>query len=100
MLRHPVSVRQIKANFFYMEPQLDGGTKVCSRGLGLMTKMATTPIYGKKHSKIFFSRIKGPMKHWGLGPIIACLNDDSRLTLTYFTARSIFSLMLLYGENC
>ena len=83
----------IKAKF-HMEPQWDGGTKVCSRGLGHMTKMATTPIYGEKPSKIFFSRTKGlmtlwlSMKHWGLGPIIVCSNDDPRLTLTYFTARS------------
>ena len=59
-----------------------------------MTKMAATPIYGKNASKIFFSRTKGPMTlwlgmwHWGLGPIIVCSNDDPRLTLTYFTARS------------
>ena len=38
---------------FHMEPQWDGGTQVCSRGL----------------------------VHMGL-------NDDPRLTLTYFTARS------------
>ena len=59
-----------------------------------MTKMAAMPIYGKNPSKIFFSRTNGPMtlwlgmKHWGLGPIVVCSNDDPRLTLTYFTARS------------
>ena len=42
-----------------MEPRWDGGKKVCSRGLGHMTKMAATPIYGKDASKIFFSRTKG-----------------------------------------
>ena len=77
-----------------MEPPWVGGTKVCSWGLGHMTKLAATPIYGKNPSKIFFSRTKGPMtlwlgmKHWGLGPIIVCSNDDPRLTLTYFTAIS------------
>ena len=35
-----------------------GGTKVCSRDLDHMTKMAATPIYGKNHSKIF-SRTDG-----------------------------------------
>ena len=33
---------------------MDGGTKVCSNGLGhmtKMTKMAATPIYGKKLKK-------------------------------------------------
>ena len=57
-----------------MEPQWDGGTKICSRGLGHMTKMAATPIYGKNPSKI--------------GSIIVCSNDDPRLTLTYLKARS------------
>ena len=36
----------IKAKF-YVEPPWVGGTKVCSRHLGHMTKMAATPIYGK-----------------------------------------------------
>ena len=31
-----------------MASQWDGGTKVYSNGPGHMTKMATTPIYGKK----------------------------------------------------
>ena len=59
-----------------------------------VTKMAATPTYGKTRSKIFFSRIKGPMTLWlgiyhlGLGPIIICSNGDPRLTLTYFTAVS------------
>ena len=44
----------IKAKF-YVEPPWEGGTKVCSRHLGHMTKMAATPIYGKNPSKIFFS---------------------------------------------
>ena len=79
---------------FHMEPQWDGGRKVCSWGLGHMKKMAATSICGKNPSKIFFPRTKGPMTlclgmyHWGLGPIIICSNDDPRLTLTYFTARS------------
>ena len=82
----------IKAKF-HMEPQWDGGTIVCSWGLGHMTKMATTPIYGKNPSKIFFSRTKRPLNLWlgsigDSGPIIVCSNDDPRLTLTYITARS------------
>ena len=44
----------IKAKF-YVEPPWVGGMKVCSRHLGHMTKMATTPIYSKNPSKIFFS---------------------------------------------
>ena len=36
----------IKAKF-YVEPPWVGGTKVCSRHLGHMTKMPSMPIYGK-----------------------------------------------------
>ena len=36
---------------FYMEPPCVGGTKVCSRHLGHMTKMAVTPIYVKPLQK-------------------------------------------------
>ena len=43
---------QIKAKF-YVEPPWVGGTKVCSRHLDHMTKMAATPIYGKNPSKNF-----------------------------------------------
>ena len=41
---------------FHVEHPWDGGTKVCSRGPGHMTKMATMPILGKNPSKIFFSQ--------------------------------------------
>ena len=57
-----------------------------------MTKMATTPIYGKKKLK------KSPepgdrlpqnlVCNQGLQPIIICSNDDPGLTLPYFMARS------------
>ena len=59
-----------------------------------MTNMAAMPIYGKNPSKIFFSGTGRPIstildiKHRGLQPIIVCSNDDPRVTLTYFTARS------------
>ena len=71
MLRRPSVVRQpfskifsetawpIKAKF-YLAPPWVGGTKVCSRHLGHMTKMAAMPIYGKNPSKIF-SRTDGPI---------------------------------------
>ena len=80
----------IKAKF-HIEPHWDGGTKICSRGLGHMTKMAAMPIYGQKSSS------PEPKGQWpcglvcsigDLGPIIVCSNDDPWLTLTYFTARS------------
>ena len=54
MLKHLFSETtwQIKAKL-YVEPPWVGGTKFCSRHVGHMTKMATTPIYGKNPSKIF-----------------------------------------------
>ena len=45
---------------FDVEPPWVGGTNVCSRHLGHMTKMAATPIYGKNPSKIF-SRTDEPI---------------------------------------
>ena len=65
-----------------VEPPWVGGTKVCSRHPGRMTKVAATPISGKNPPKIFFSRTGWPistklgMKHYGLLPIIVCSNDD------------------------
>ena len=50
----------IKAKFYVESPWV-GGTKVCSRHLGHMTKMAATPTYGKTPSKIFFSITRGPI---------------------------------------
>ena len=52
----------IKAKF-YVEPPWVGGTKVCLRHLGHMTKMAATPIYGKNPSKIFFSETSTPISN-------------------------------------
>ena len=43
----------IKAKF-HTEPHWDGGTKVYSRSLGHMAKMAATPIFGKNATKTFF----------------------------------------------
>ena len=56
--------------------------------------MATMPMYGKKPFKIFFletSRLmtfKLCIQHQGLGSYKVCLNDDPRLSLTYFMAKS------------
>ena len=41
---------------FYVDPSWVVALKVWSRNMGHVTKMAATPIYGKKYSKIFFSR--------------------------------------------
>ena len=45
---------------FHVEPPWDGGTKVCSNGLGHMTKMAAMLTYCKT-LKNFFSGTKRPM---------------------------------------
>ena len=62
--------------------------------LGHMTKMAAMPIYGKKRSKIFFSRTGGSistklsMKHQWLKHSNVYINHDPVMTVTYFTAGS------------
>ena len=77
-----------------MELPWDGGTKVCSNGPGHMTKMATMPIYGKNLKKSSSPGTKRLMTltlcmhHRVLEYYQVCSNDDSGLTLTYFTARS------------
>ena len=82
---------------FHVEPPWVGGMKVCSGGLGHMTKMAATPVYGKNHLKILFSRTKGPMtlglgmQHWGHGPNKVCSNDDLGMTLTFFYGKVKFA---------
>ena len=50
---------------FHMETPYDAGTKACSNSPGHMTKMASTPIYGKKPLKIF-SRTRGPKSLFSL----------------------------------
>ena len=39
------------------------------------------------------------MLHRGLQPIIDYSNDDPRVTLTYFTARSNLVILVFYGEK-
>ena len=88
----PKNALPIKAKF-YVEPPWVGGAKVCSHHLGHMTKMAATPIYGKKPFKNFLLQNRRADFHetryvaFGLLPIIVCSNDDPGVTLTYFTAR-------------
>ena len=43
-----ITTKPIEAKF-HMEPPWDGGTKVCSNGLGYMTKLAAMTIYVKNH---------------------------------------------------
>ena len=77
-----------------MEPLCDGVMKVCSNVPGHLTKMAAMPIYSKNLKKDLLLRNQNPMtlklgmQHWVLKYYQLCSNNDSELTLTYFTARS------------
>ena len=74
----PKSARPMEIKF-HMTTPYDWLAKICTNCYGHITKMATKHIYGKNYLNIFFSGTKTPM---------ACTNDESRLTLTYFMARS------------
>ena len=39
------TIKPIEAKF-HVEPPWDGGTKICSNGLGQITKTAAMPVYG------------------------------------------------------
>ena len=77
-----------------MKTPYDRLAKIYANCTGHMTKMATSPIYGKNPLNIFFSGTKRSMdlglgmQHWECGSHQICTNDESRLTLTYFMARS------------
>ena len=64
-------VKDLLKNRFAYQSQISNGASVgwgeqkfVRGGLGHMTKMAATPIFGKNLSKVFFSRTKGPMTLW------------------------------------
>ena len=86
----------IKAKF-YAEPPWEGGTKVCTKGPGHMTKMAAMPIYGKNlqisSTPEPISTKRGMYTREFL-PIIVCTNDDPGVNLTYFTKQWIFQIVL------
>ena len=78
-----------------MEHLCLAGTKVYIIGPGHMTKMAAMPIYGKTLKiKNFLSRTINQMtlklgtQQKGLEPYKSFINNDPRLTLTYFTTQS------------
>ena len=79
---------------FQIGPSVKGILSIYSNGSASLNKMATMPIYGEKHLKIFFSRTKKASRqnlvteHWGLKVIQVCSNDNPRLTFDLFTARS------------
>ena len=77
---------------FHMEPPWEGGKKVYINGLG--DQDGHRAHIWKKPSKIFFfiTRrhviMKPGMQHHGLKLYKVYINDDFRLTLTYFAAGS------------
>ena len=94
----------MKAKFCVEHPWV-GGTKVCSRDLDHMTKMAPTPIYSTKTLKNLLLQNWRADFHetWyvasGTPAHHSCLNDDPGMTLTYFTARSFWKHRLLHGKK-
>ena len=61
LFKHLLQNRLADQSQFFFEPHWVGGTKVCSRHLGHMTKMAAMPIYGENPSKMFFFGTGGPI---------------------------------------
>ena len=68
--------------------------KIYTKYFGHMTKMATTPIYGKPTFKslLLKNQKANDLGTWyvafGMGAYQVCSNDDSKFTLTYLTSRS------------
>ena len=69
-----------------------------------MTKMATMPIYGKNLKKIFFRNQKADyLETWYVALCaecyLVCSNNEPRLILTYFMARSHLVLYAFVWEK-
>ena len=68
--------------------------KICIKGQGHVTKMATMAINSIKQLKIFFSKtrrhmiLKLGMKHQAMELYKGYVNHDPVMTLTYLTAKS------------
>ena len=81
------------------------GEKVCKNGPGHMHMVAATPIYDKSSLKLKFlhvlqkkknNYVNLSMEHGRLKLYRVYRNDDSGLTLTYFTQCQCWSLLLAY----
>ena len=77
---------------FHMQISGKGERKTYIFGPGHMTKTSAISLYGRSLKTIFFFRITWPvalklssMQHFGLQYYQNYINDDSSLTLTYFT---------------
>ena len=89
---------------FHMGPFVERILTICSKGSAPKKKRAA--IYGKKHSKLFFSRTKKALKlnrsinYQGLKFYQVCSNDDRRLTFDLFTAWSNLRPHTFVWEKC
>ena len=76
------------------------GTKVCSNGLGHMTKMAAMPIYGKnlKQNLLLRNQRADDLECW-YASLGAPVRPSLLKRLFYFTARSFGPLCLCLGKR-
>ena len=89
-----------------MGPSVKRVLTIYSNGSAHLNKMATMPIYGRKHFKIFFSRTKKALglnlgvQHWGLKVYEVYSFDGRKLTfdLSYGKVKLVHPLHL-YGKN-
>ena len=86
-----------------MESPWDGGTKVCSKSPGHITKMAAIPIYGKNLKKSSLKQKADDLETWyaasGARVLPILLNGDPELTLTCFKTRSNLVLYAFLWEK-
>ena len=79
---------------FHVKTSYDKSAKLYTKYDGHMTKIATTPIYGKSLLKnlLFQNQKASDLETWyvvlGCGAFQVCSYDDPRVTLTYLTSRS------------
>ena len=85
-----------------MEPHWEGGKKLYINGPGHMTKMAAMSVYGRNLQKSFPTELtvimilKLGMEHYVLKLYKVYINDDTKLTLTYFTTCQICRKLFLH----
>ena len=73
----------------YVETPWERGTKVCINGLGHMTKMAATPIYGNR-------RTNGPVNAHLISGLLQNLDKMAEKTLTLITNNlSVYNINLI-----
>ena len=90
---------------FHMEPQRNGGTKICSNGPSHMTKVAAMPIYGKNLKKSSSPESKGRWP-WNLVCCIGCSSTTKFIQMVtlgwpwlILRQGQIWSLMPLYEKK-